>query len=121
MVIQLPSKFTNSWFDGCTGLKRFKMSGLVQAMSNKFAPSMGTYLLEEFVIPKSVTYLGYRSLYFSSYAQQFEHIRTITFEGSKSDWLAIEKETDYLDSDEEVRSVLTKVHTLEDDQTFSIR
>lgn len=111
--------FSNSWFDGCRSLKKFKMSGLVQAMSNEFAPSMGPYLLEEFVIPQSVIYLGSRSLFFSSY--DFANIKTITFEGSKSEWLAIEKETDYLDSDEEVRSVLTKVHTLEDDQTFSIR
>ena len=111
--------FSNTWFNGCTGLKKFRMSGLVQAMSNEFASSMSTYLLEEFVIPKSVIYLGSDSLFFSSYS--FSHITTITFEGSKSDWLAIEKESDYLDEDVDVKSVLTKVHTLEDDQTFNIR
>ena len=111
--------FSNTWFNGCTNLKRFRMSGLVQAMSNSFASSSSGYLLEEFVIPKSVVYLGSQSLFFSSY--MFTHITTITYEGSKSDWLAIEKVSDYLDVDSESRSVITHVHSMEDDQTFSIR
>ena len=113
-----------NWFDSCTGIKKFRMSGLIEKLYGyPFGQFGDNYQLEEYTLPKSVTTLDKRSLFFST--TKFTHITTLTYEGTKQDWLAINKNSEYLDwtldGETYYNSALTTVHSLKDDQTFSIR
>ena len=115
------SPYTNwaQWFGECTAIETFRMSGLVQKLyGHPFGQNGSNYALKYYTIPVSVTKLGENSLYFSTY--MYSNIDTIFYEGTKEQWQAISKDTDYLDHDE-YTSVITTVHTIEDNQTFNIR
>lgn len=76
---------SRNWFDACTGIKRFRMSGLVERLVEQPFGQIGSnYQLEEYILPASVTKLESRTLFFSP--SKFTHITTLTYEGSKSEW-----------------------------------
>ncbi len=115
--------YTNScWLKDCENIKKIRMSGKVGIFRENMLGQMSrTCALEELIIPASVIKIEKRCLYFSP--SYFNNIDTVKFEGTKAQWLAIEKDEGYLDyviGDYKNNSAIDKVYCMGDGETVTL-